>query len=78
MYKNIQMFYHQFFLLDKFIILFLILQTAFRTDQNTRLDDRVYAMSQMKTLPLRELIQSIHPDLYHVTHLDDKGVSKNL
>ena len=53
-------------------LIFLLFQTAFKTGQNTRLDDRVYAMSQLKTLPLRELIQSVHPDLYHVTHLDDQ------
>ena len=45
---------------------------AFRTGQSTRLDDRVFAMMQMKTLPLRDLIQTIHPDLYHVTQLDDQ------
>lgn len=53
-------------------ILALLKSTAFRTGQSTRLDDRVYAMMQMKTLPLRDLIQSIHPDLYHVTQLDDQ------
>ncbi|KAK6620910.1 hypothetical protein RUM43_011209 [Polyplax serrata] len=53
-------------------ILALLKSTAFRTGQNTRLDDRVFAMSQLKTLPLRELIQLVHPDLYHITHLDDQ------
>ena len=37
---------------------------AFRTGTSTRLDDRVYAMCQMKTLPLDHLIRYIYPDLY--------------
>lgn len=48
----------------------LFLQMAFRSGTTTRLDDRVYAMCQMKTLPLSQLIQFIYPDLYPVHCLD--------
>jgi hypothetical protein len=48
------------------------LQVAFRTGQSTRLDDRLFAMCQMKTLPLTNLIQTIYPDMYPVHYLDDK------
>lgn len=39
-------------------------QMAFRTGTSTRLDDRVFAMCLMKTLPLDQLIRNIYPDLY--------------
>jgi len=45
-------------------ILALLKHVAFRIGQSTRLDDRVFAMCQMKSLPLTYLIQSIYPDLY--------------
>lgn len=32
----------------------------------------MYSMLQMKNQPLRELIQIIHPDLYHVTMLEEE------
>lgn len=51
-------------------ILALLKNVAFRSGTNTRLDDRVYAMCQMKTLPLSNLIQLIYPDLYPVLSLD--------
>jgi protein transport protein SEC24 len=37
---------------------------AFRTGTSTRLDDRVYAMCLMKSLPLDQLIRYIYPDFY--------------
>jgi protein transport protein SEC24 len=37
---------------------------AFRTGTSTRLDDRVFAMCQMKTLPLDQLIRYIYPDFF--------------
>lgn len=40
---------------------------------STRLDDRVFAMFQLKTLPLTQLIQMIYPDLYPVHALDDRN-----
>lgn len=48
----------------------MFFQVAFRSGTNTRLDDRVFAMCQMKTLPLNILIQFIYPDLYPVYCLD--------
>ncbi|XP_033231319.1 protein transport protein Sec24A [Belonocnema kinseyi] len=53
-------------------IIALLKCVAFRSGMNTRLDDRVYAMCQLKTLPLSHLIQTIYPDLYPVHALDDK------
>ena len=44
----------------------IILQRAFRINVSTRLDDRVYALEQCKTLPVSYLIQMLHPDLYPV------------
>ncbi|XP_014251110.1 protein transport protein Sec24A [Cimex lectularius] len=52
-------------------ILALLKYNAFRVGQSTRLDDRVYAMCQMKSLPLSQLIQAIHPDLYPVHNLSE-------
>ncbi|GLG97128.1 Protein transport protein Sec24B [Gryllus bimaculatus] len=53
-------------------ILALLKYVAFRTGQSTRLDDRLYAMCQMKTLPLAFLIQTIYPDLYPVHCLEEQ------
>ncbi|XP_076684300.1 protein transport protein Sec24AB isoform X1 [Andrena cerasifolii] len=46
---------------------------AFRSGTSTRLDDRVFAMCQLKTLPLFQLIQMIYPDLYPVHALEDRN-----
>lgn len=43
---------------------FIYSQTAFRTGTSTRLDDRVYAMCLMKSLPIDQLIRYIYPDFY--------------
>lgn len=51
-------------------ILSLLKYVAFRTGQSTRLDDRVFAMCQMKTLPLCYLVQAVYPDLYPLNDLD--------
>lgn len=37
---------------------------AFRTGTSTRLDDRVFAMCELKTMPLDQLIRNIYPDFY--------------
>lgn len=50
-------------------ILALLKYTAFRTGQSTRLDDRVFAMCDMKTLPLAQLLQNVYPDLYPIYRL---------
>uniref|UniRef100_A0A0A9X976 Protein transport protein Sec24A n=4 Tax=Lygus hesperus TaxID=30085 RepID=A0A0A9X976_LYGHE len=52
-------------------ILALLKYVAFRIGQSTRLDDRVFAMCQMKSLPLSQLIQTIYPDLYPVHNITE-------
>jgi protein transport protein SEC24 len=47
----------------------LHLQTAFRIGVSTRLDDRVFAMCEMKSLPLDQLIQYIYPNFYSIDSL---------
>ncbi|XP_012285057.1 protein transport protein Sec24A [Orussus abietinus] len=54
-------------------IVALLKCVAFRSGTSTRLDDRVFAMCQLKTLPLPQLIQMIYPDLYPVHALDDQN-----
>lgn len=48
------------------------LQKAFRTGTSTRLDDRVFAMCQMKSQPLVHLMKTIHPNLYRIDRLTDE------
>ncbi|XP_069834618.1 protein transport protein Sec24B isoform X2 [Dendropsophus ebraccatus] len=54
-------------------ILALLKQKAFRTGTSTRLDDRVFAMCQIKYQPLLHLMKMIHPSLYRVDRLTDEG-----
>ncbi|XP_076619720.1 protein transport protein Sec24AB isoform X1 [Colletes latitarsis] len=54
-------------------IISLLKSVAFRSGTSTRLDDRVFAMCQLKTLPLFQLIQMIYPDLYPVHALEDRN-----
>lgn len=54
-------------------ILALLKHIAFRSGHSTRLDDRVFAMCEMKTLPLYLLIQQVYPDLYSIHNLTDEG-----
>ncbi|KAM3937800.1 protein transport protein Sec24B isoform 2-T2 [Leptodactylus fuscus] len=54
-------------------ILALLKQKAFRTGTCTRLDDRVFAMCQMKYQPLLHLMKMIHPSLYRIDRLTDEG-----
>ncbi|KAL1461541.1 hypothetical protein WDU94_013426 [Cyamophila willieti] len=51
-------------------ILALLKHPAFRIGQSTRLDDRLYAMTEMKCLPLNSLLLSIYPELYPLHTLD--------
>uniref|UniRef100_A0A8D8UJ22 Protein transport protein Sec24A n=2 Tax=Cacopsylla melanoneura TaxID=428564 RepID=A0A8D8UJ22_9HEMI len=51
-------------------ILALLKHPAFRIGQSTRLDDRLYAMMEMKCLPLNNLMLSIYPELYPLHTLD--------
>lgn len=48
------------------------LQKAFRTGTSTRLDDRVFSMSQLKYQPLVYSMLMIHPALYRVDDLTDE------
>ncbi|CAG9761926.1 unnamed protein product [Ceutorhynchus assimilis] len=50
---------------------------AFRIGTATRLDDRVKAMIDMKTLPLPLLMQQIYPDLYPIHNLELQEVILN-
>ncbi|XP_011883270.1 PREDICTED: protein transport protein Sec24A [Vollenhovia emeryi] len=54
-------------------IIALLKSVAFRSGTSTRLDDRIFAMFQLKTLPLSQLIQVVYPDLYPVHVLDDRN-----
>ncbi|XP_072517494.1 protein transport protein Sec24A isoform X2 [Salminus brasiliensis] len=54
-------------------ILALLKQKAFRTGTSTRLDDRVFAMCQLKYQPLAYLMPMIHPSLYRLDDLTDEG-----
>uniref|UniRef100_A0A8C5U761 SEC24 homolog B, COPII coat complex component n=1 Tax=Malurus cyaneus samueli TaxID=2593467 RepID=A0A8C5U761_9PASS len=56
-------------------ILALLKQKAFRTGTSTRLDDRVYAMCQMKSQPLVHLMKMIHPNLYRIDKLTDEVIT---
>ncbi|XP_034407021.1 protein transport protein Sec24A isoform X3 [Cyclopterus lumpus] len=54
-------------------ILALLKQKAFRTGTSTRLDDRLFAMCQLKYQPLVYAMLMIHPALYRVDDLSDEG-----
>ncbi|XP_047922332.2 protein transport protein Sec24B isoform X3 [Anser cygnoides] len=54
-------------------VLALLKQKAFRTGTSTRLDDRVYAMCQIKSQPLIHLMKMIHPNLYRIDKLTDES-----
>jgi len=55
------------------LVLAMLKSCAFRVGTSTKLDDRVFAQEQCKTLPLDYLLQQLHPDLYAVHSLDDKN-----
>ncbi|XP_028322644.1 protein transport protein Sec24A [Gouania willdenowi] len=54
-------------------ILALLKQKAFRLGTSTRLDDRVFAMCQLKYQPLAYAMPMIHPSLYRLDDLTDEG-----
>ncbi|KAJ8266873.1 hypothetical protein GJAV_G00135660 [Gymnothorax javanicus] len=54
-------------------ILALLKQKAFRTGTSTRLDERVFAMCQLKYQPLSYLLLMLHPALYRLDDLTDEG-----
>ena len=53
------------------LVLALMKNTAFRFG-NIKLDERVYSMNLMKTMPLKYLLLTIYPHLYAIHNLDDK------
>ncbi|GAB6024255.1 Protein transport protein Sec24A, variant 2 [Chamberlinius hualienensis] len=53
-------------------ILAILKHICFRLGTSTKLDERVFAMNQMKTLPLTQLMPYIYPAMYAVHNLDDK------
>ncbi|XP_059471799.1 protein transport protein Sec24A [Neocloeon triangulifer] len=63
---------HSLRLLPLYIVA-LLRHPAFRASSNVRIDDRVYAMCQFKSLPLDSLMQSVFPDLYPLHCLTDEG-----
>lgn len=46
---------------------------ALRSGTSTKLDDRLYEMCELKSLPLRHLMTKLYPDLYAIHTLSDKG-----
>ncbi|XP_036915415.1 protein transport protein Sec24A isoform X3 [Sturnira hondurensis] len=54
-------------------VLALLKQKSFRTGTNTRLDERIFAMCQVKNQPLVYLMLTTHPSLYRVDNLSDEG-----
>ncbi|XP_042567263.1 protein transport protein Sec24A-like [Cyprinus carpio] len=54
-------------------ILALLKHKAFRAGGSTRLDERVFAMCQLKHQPLAYLMMMVHPGLYRVDELTDEG-----
>ncbi|XP_075734980.1 protein transport protein Sec24A-like [Rhipicephalus microplus] len=53
-------------------VLALMKHTAFRVGISTKLDERVFAMEQMKMMPLSYLTTYIYPALYPLHMLDDQ------
>ena len=53
------------------LVLALMKSVAFRFG-SVKLDERVYAMNLMKTMPLKYLLLTIYPHLYAIHNLDDK------
>uniref|UniRef100_A0A8D0GZG4 SEC24 homolog A, COPII coat complex component n=1 Tax=Sphenodon punctatus TaxID=8508 RepID=A0A8D0GZG4_SPHPU len=54
-------------------VLALLKQKAFQTGTNTRLDERIFTMCQVKNQPLVYLMLMTHPNLYRVDNLTDEG-----
>ncbi|XP_053573187.1 LOW QUALITY PROTEIN: protein transport protein Sec24A [Bombina bombina] len=54
-------------------ILALLKQKAFQTGTNASLDERTFAMCQIKNQPLVQLMLMTHPNLYRVDNLTDEG-----
>ncbi|TSK87426.1 Protein transport protein Sec24B [Bagarius yarrelli] len=48
-------------------------QKALRTGTSTRLDERVFAMCEFKSQPIKQIMRMIHPDLYRIDNLTEQG-----
>ncbi|KAK3873886.1 hypothetical protein Pcinc_021127 [Petrolisthes cinctipes] len=46
---------------------------AFRGGLSTKLDDRMFAMCELKSMPLKHLLTFVYPDLYPIHLLSEKG-----
>ena len=57
-------------------IIALLKCRAFRYGLSTRLDDRVFAMCQLKSLPLYQMIQLIYPDFYPIHTLVNQPITE--
>ncbi|XP_053077113.1 protein transport protein Sec24A isoform X4 [Acinonyx jubatus] len=53
-------------------VLALLKQKSFQTGTNARLDERIFAMCQVKNQPLVYLMLTTHPSLYRVDNLSDE------
>ncbi|KAH0506478.1 Protein transport protein Sec24A [Microtus ochrogaster] len=53
-------------------VLALLKQKSFQTGTNARLDERIFAMCQVKNQPLVHLMLTTHPSLYRVDNLSDE------
>lgn len=51
----------------------LLKQKAFGSGKSVRLDERAFAMCEMKHQPLGQLMLAVHPSLYRVDNLTEKG-----
>ncbi|XP_018110458.1 protein transport protein Sec24A isoform X3 [Xenopus laevis] len=63
---------HSLRLLPMFVLA-LLKQKAFQTGTNASLDERIFAMCQIKNQPLLYLLLMIHSNLYRVDNLTDEG-----
>ncbi|XP_038596522.1 protein transport protein Sec24A [Tachyglossus aculeatus] len=55
------------------LVLALLKQKSFQTGITARLDERIFAMCQVKNQPLVFLMLMTHPNLYRVDNLSDEG-----
>uniref|UniRef100_A0A8C6X5L3 SEC24 homolog A, COPII coat complex component n=1 Tax=Naja naja TaxID=35670 RepID=A0A8C6X5L3_NAJNA len=58
-------------------ILALLKQKAFQSKTNTRLDERIFTMCQVKSQPLVYLMLITHPNLYRIDNLTDEVSSSS-
>lgn len=55
-----------------FFYCYFCLQKAFQSKTNTRLDERIFTMCQVKSQPLVYLMLIMHPNLYRIDSLTDE------